>query len=460
MRKLSFLFPILVFGLSVSAQNNVGIGTPTPDASAIVEMQSTAKGMLIPRMTTAERTAIASPANALMVFDTDQNCFYFYSSAGSQWVSLCNLGATGPTGPTGGVGATGPVGDTGPTGSIGVTGPAGPTGAAGPSGVTGATGPDGCGTANYLIKSLGTGTACSIINDNGTQVGVGVVAGYRKVDVGGDMRLTLSGTNLGSSNSAQLELSNGGSGNPNIAFNNAGTYGANFGLDNDNWLSTRGWSAGAVFTNLKAGAIMATPAAGGVGSFLFSDRNNDGVAQDLTNEVVLRNDGTNASIYPYSTGNANNTVLVGGNAITNLSVNGAIRSYGSNNYLDGTVNSSGYKLVFADVNGTLVKGGVPATTDKPMYVQRFTCSCDNPDRNTGIAITDYTAVMVGFNTNSDGNSKSTTAIVYQKNGTWWFKGDEQSPNENYWYVDILFIRNYLINDLRPTGTYQGGATSF
>ena len=116
--------------------------------------------------------------------------------------------------------------------------------------------------------------------------------------------------------------------------------------------------------------------------------------------------------------------------------------------------------MFADVNGTLVKGGVPTGTDKPMYIQRFTCSCDNPARNTGVSTTDYTAVMVGFNTNSDGNSNSTTSIVYQSGGTWWFKGDEQGPNENYWYVDIMFIRNYLVNDLRPTGTYQGAATGF
>ena len=463
MNKLYTLsFALLCLTLKTSAQNNVGIGTPTPDQSAIVEMQSSAKGMLIPRMTTAQRLAIGTPANALMVYDTDLNCFYFYSTPAGQWVSMCSLGATGATGNAGLQGSTGIAGPTGATGVPGVAGQAGATGAGvnGATGVTGATGPVGCANANYVIKSTGAGAACSIINDNGTQIGVATLAGYRIADVAGDMRLTLAGVNMGTANSAQLELANGGNGNPNIAFNKTGVYGANLGLDNDNWLSTRGFTAGAGFNNFKAGALMATPGANGVGSILFNDLNANGLADDLTNEVILRNDGTDAFLYPYSTGNANNTLYVGSNAITNLSVNGAIRSYGANNYLDGTVNSSGYKLVFADVNGTMVKGGVPTGTDKPIYIQRFTCSCDNPTNNTGVSTTDYTAVMVGFNTNSDGNSSSTTSIIYQSGGTWWFHGDEQGPNESYWYVDVMFIRNYLVNDLRPAGTYQGAATAF
>ena len=468
MKKLLLPFIIFLCNNFLSAQNNVGIGTPAPDASAVVEMQSTTQGMLIPRVTTAQRIAIATPANSLMVYDTDLNCFYFYSGNLSQWVSLCTLGATGPTGATGVAGINGTNGATGPTGvagapgaagAQGVTGPAGATGA-GVTGPTGATGPVGCANANYVIKSTGAGATCSIINDNGTQIGVATLAGYRIVDVNGDMRLTLPAVDLGTPNSAQLEISNGGNGAANISFNKNGVWGAHFGLDNDNWLSSRGYSAAAGFTPLKTGAIMATPGAGGIGSFLFSDRNNNAMADDLTSEVVLRNDGTSVFFYPYSTGNANSTIYVGSAAITNFSVNGAIRSYGANNYLDGTVNSSGYKLVFSDVNGTLVKGGVPATTDKPIYIQRFTCSCDNPNRTCGVPTTDYTAVMVGYNSSAGGTTKGTTAIVYQSGGTWWIRADDEGPNESYWYIDVMFIRNYLVNDLRPVGTYQGAATPF
>lgn len=48
-----------------------GIGTATPDASAKLEVNSTSKGILTPRMTSAQRTAITSPANGLLVFQTD-----------------------------------------------------------------------------------------------------------------------------------------------------------------------------------------------------------------------------------------------------------------------------------------------------------------------------------------------------------------------------------------------------
>src|SRR5206468_2738794 len=61
-------------------------------------------------------------------------------------VSLSDLGAVGPTGPTGTMGVsgpTGPTGDTGPTGATGPTGDTGPTGATGPTGDTGPTGATG-----------------------------------------------------------------------------------------------------------------------------------------------------------------------------------------------------------------------------------------------------------------------------------------------------------------------------
>jgi microcystin-dependent protein len=55
-------------------------------ASAVLEVKSTNKGMLVPRMTTAQRTAIATPAKGLLVFDNDTGDFCFYN--GTAWVSL------------------------------------------------------------------------------------------------------------------------------------------------------------------------------------------------------------------------------------------------------------------------------------------------------------------------------------------------------------------------------------
>jgi hypothetical protein len=70
----------------VLAQSNVGIGTTTPHASAVLELKSTNKGVLVPRVTTAQRNAIASPATGLLVFDSTTGGFWFYS--GTTWKDL------------------------------------------------------------------------------------------------------------------------------------------------------------------------------------------------------------------------------------------------------------------------------------------------------------------------------------------------------------------------------------
>lgn len=58
---------ILLFCLSIAANAQTGIGTTTPDSSAKLEVASNNKGILIPRMTSAERGLISSPANGLLV---------------------------------------------------------------------------------------------------------------------------------------------------------------------------------------------------------------------------------------------------------------------------------------------------------------------------------------------------------------------------------------------------------
>lgn len=80
-----FLFFMLI-GSTIFAQ--VGIGTVTPDASSILDISSTTQGMLAPRLTTAQRIAIASPANGLMVFDTDVKAFHYYNSTSSVWIKM------------------------------------------------------------------------------------------------------------------------------------------------------------------------------------------------------------------------------------------------------------------------------------------------------------------------------------------------------------------------------------
>jgi hypothetical protein len=77
---LSSLLLLLSINL-LQAQNNVGIGTTSPNASAQLDVTSTTKGMLIPRMTSAQRIAIASPAPGLLVYETTTNTFWYYNSS-------------------------------------------------------------------------------------------------------------------------------------------------------------------------------------------------------------------------------------------------------------------------------------------------------------------------------------------------------------------------------------------
>ena len=89
---LIFAFVCLFFA-GATAQTVVGIGTNTPHASAAVEVKSTTQGMLVPRMTEAQRVAIAAPATGLLLYQTDGTAgFYFYNGS---WTSLS--GGSGST---------------------------------------------------------------------------------------------------------------------------------------------------------------------------------------------------------------------------------------------------------------------------------------------------------------------------------------------------------------------------
>jgi hypothetical protein len=82
-----------VFALSAYGQG-IAINTTgaSADNSAMLDVQSTDKGVLVPRMTQAQRTAIATPANGLLVYQTDGSSddigFWYYDASIPAWVKL------------------------------------------------------------------------------------------------------------------------------------------------------------------------------------------------------------------------------------------------------------------------------------------------------------------------------------------------------------------------------------
>jgi hypothetical protein len=101
----------------------------------MLDVKSTSKGLLLPRMTSAERTGIGGPATGLQVYDTDLNQFYFFN--GSVWVAV----------------------------------------------------PTGANANNYWTSAGG-----NIYNNTGTNVGIGAVSPGEKLEINGNLKFTAAST--------------------------------------------------------------------------------------------------------------------------------------------------------------------------------------------------------------------------------------------------------------------------
>ena len=108
---LSLSILIIVGALSSSVYAQVGIGTETPSSKAVLELKSPGnnQGFLVPRLTTAERSAIAAlgaSEKGLLVFDTSVDRFYYWS--GAAWIVIEDTSGSGTvTNITTGTGLTG-----------------------------------------------------------------------------------------------------------------------------------------------------------------------------------------------------------------------------------------------------------------------------------------------------------------------------------------------------------------
>ena len=431
---------LLAFAATTIAQNNVGIGTVTPDPSAILDLSASNKGFLVPRLTAAQRLTIANPTDGLLVYDKDSLCFFYYRIPPlpqvPTWRSLCNatgtgggigptgptgvgtqgptgptgagsVGPTGPTGPTGsGAGPTGPTGDTGPTGptgsGVGPTGPIGPTGIGGAVGNTGPTGPTGVGTPGSVGATGATGPTGSGIGPTGP---TGPTGNNGIAGVTGPTGL--SGP-TGPSGSLDAWSLTGNSGTT-PASNFIGT------LDAQHWLIKTG---GAAATNerlrfLSTGAIVqnnTAPAAGDVFSVYGSGTAG---AINALGDYAINGYSSGAGFGIYGENSGSGIGVFGNSASTGMGV------YGQNNAINIAVEGDVFNATPQAIN-TGVSIGVlgynnntPTSPGSTAGVYGSSVAATGPAHGTiGISASSTGFGLYGKNTNASG-----TGIISSGNNT-------------------------------------------
>jgi len=132
MKHLYYFFTIILLSVTISYAQ-VGIGTTTPNSSSMLDIESTNSGLLIPRMTLAQKTAIVTPANGLLIYQTDGTAGFWYFD-GTIWTTFGGAdndwtvsGAEMYNANTGNVG----VGNTAPSAKFHITGTTVPGGSGG-----------------------------------------------------------------------------------------------------------------------------------------------------------------------------------------------------------------------------------------------------------------------------------------------------------------------------------------
>ena len=196
MKKTVFTLTMVFFMYLLKAQDNVGIGTLTPNSKALVDMSSTDKGLLLPRLTTVQRNALGASLtvneDGMIVYDKNLKLFYFWD--GLVWIPypqgldtdqqtlaivgsnlVLSAGSTGgggtvalPAGPQGPIGNPGVNGADGLDGSNGTNGADGLDGSNGTNGLDGLNGLNGLDGTNGLDGLNGVNGADGLDGSNGT----------------------------------------------------------------------------------------------------------------------------------------------------------------------------------------------------------------------------------------------------------------------------------------------------
>jgi hypothetical protein len=101
MKNNKSILALFLIMLSLVSNAQIGIGTNSPDASALLDLTSTTKGLLLPRMTTAEKLLLINPAIGLTVFNTSSGQIESNKgdgNGGALWTGFTTSGVTAPVG--------------------------------------------------------------------------------------------------------------------------------------------------------------------------------------------------------------------------------------------------------------------------------------------------------------------------------------------------------------------------
>ena len=85
---LTFHFSLLTFNLSAQTDLKIGSNPGSKQTSAVLELESTTKGFLLPRMSPAQMAAISNPVVGLQIYNTTDSCIYVYRGV-SGWYATC-----------------------------------------------------------------------------------------------------------------------------------------------------------------------------------------------------------------------------------------------------------------------------------------------------------------------------------------------------------------------------------
>ncbi|MBP8073269.1 MAG: tail fiber domain-containing protein [Bacteroidia bacterium] len=209
---ITFLL-IMVLAMSASAQQGVSVTTDNtpPDASAIFDVKSTTRGVLVPRMTLVQRNAIATPATGLLIYQTNGTTgFYYYN--GTAWTAISaaadNLGNHTAT-------TNLNLGTNSITNTTNIT-------ASGTANLGGNAYPTVMGTSGQVLTTNGAGlTSWGSVAGESTTANNGLTVSGVNVALGGDL---IGTTNINQDNAEVLRINNNSTVGTVIDLQNTGDF--------------------------------------------------------------------------------------------------------------------------------------------------------------------------------------------------------------------------------------------